>query len=545
MNSNKRILRAVFLSLFFIGIFMLIDDMFFSQKSSSSIDKEIKFDLNRDFSIDHSSSDEDFNLSLSDNSKHISVETDIYRATFSTFGGNLISLKLKNHLNLEKEPTEIVKGYAQTKGLFYITLDKLSKSLFLYEKIDDRIHQFKTNFEFDGKYYEYIKKYTFAESNEYLIKLEILLNNVDVNDNLGIDLYKFVLNSDIEELSSRGKFQYNNYLSHAIYYDTKLRYGSDGLNVTNPKWVGVGTKYFEVLVSKGNMNVEFKHENKILNAFILNKLGNKNTSDVFYIYVGPRDNKYLDIFNKSELNSFGLSDVEFGMSVEKSLLYFIQVPMQLIMQIFHSVIPNWGLSIIFLTIVVRILIFPLTFKSFRATAELSKLQPKMKEIQVKFKNDPKRLNEEMAKLYREEGVNPFGGCFPILLQLPVFFALYGLVNNFFVLRGASFISGWIDDLSIGDSIYYFGYKVFAWTDIRILPFIMMITQLFSTIISSNVSFKSLGAQQKFLYFGMPIMFFFILYDMPSGLLIYWITTNVFTILQQYYIKMHVSERRNK
>ena len=164
----------------------------------------------------------------------------------------------------------------------------------------------------------------------------------------------------------------------------------------------------------------------------------------------------------------------------------------------------------------------------------------MKEIQAKFKNDAKRLNEEMGKLYKEEGVNPLGGCFPILLQLPVFFALYGLVNNFFLLRGASFIPGWVDDLSIGDSVYYFGYKVFFWTDIRILPFVMMFTQLFSTIVSSNVDLKNLGGQQKFLYFGMPIMFFFILYDMPSGLLIYWVTTNIFTILQQYYIKKHVS-----
>ncbi|ACH93385.1 membrane protein insertase YidC [Borrelia duttonii] len=545
MSPNKRILRAVYLSLFFIGIFMLLDDFLFSRKASSFMNEEIKFDLNKDFDIDNSLIDEDFTFNLSDNSEDINVDTDIYHATFATFGGNLISLKLKNHLNLDKKPTEIVKMHPQNQSLFYITLDKLSKSLFLYEQIDSHVHDFKTNVEVNGKYYEYIKRYTFSKSNEYLIKLEIFLNNIDVNDDIGIDFYKFVLNSGIEELSAKGKLQYNNYLSHAIYYDTKLRYGKDGLNIANPKWVGAGTKYFEVLVSKENMKVEFKHENKVLNAFILNKLDNKNVSDVFYIYAGPRDNKYLDIFNQRELNSFGLSNVEFGMSVEKSLLYFLQVPMQLIMQIFYNVIPNWGLSIMFLTIVVRILIFPLTFKSFRATAELSKLQPKMKEIQVKFKSDPKRLNEEMSKLYREEGVNPIGGCFPILLQLPVFFALYGLVNNFFVLRGASFIPGWIDDLSIGDSIYYFGYKVFAWTDIRILPFIMMITQLLSTIVSSNVSFKSLGAQQKFLYFGMPIMFFFILYDMPSGLLIYWITTNIFTILQQYYIKMNLSERRNK
>ncbi|AHH04967.1 Membrane protein insertase YidC [Borrelia miyamotoi] len=545
MSHSKRILRFIYFSLFFIGMFMLIDDIFFSKKSPSVVDKEIGFNLDRDFDIDNSLVDEDYALSLGANSKKISIQTRIYDATFSTFGGNLISLKLKNHLNLEKEPTEMVKVGMNREGLFYISFDKLSKSLFLYDRLDDYTHVFKTNFEHNGKYYEYIKRYTFSKKDEYLVKFEIFLNNVDADNNIDIDSYQFVLSSDVEELSQRGRLQYSNYLSQSIYYDNKLRYGKDGLNVVNPRWVGAGTKYFEVLVAKDGMNVEFKQKDSILNTFILNKIGNKNIRDAFYIYVGPRDSNYLDIFDKDNLNSFGLSNVEFGMSVEKGLLYFIQVPMQLIMQIFYDVIPNWGLSIIFLTIVVRILIFPLTFKGFRATAELSKLQPKMKDIQMKFKDDPRRLNEEMGKLYREEGVNPFGGCFPILLQLPVFFALYGLVNNFFLLRGASFIPGWIDDLSAGDSVYYFGYKVFLWTDIRILPFVMMVTQLFSTMISSNVDFKNLGSQQKLLYFGMPIMFFFVLYDMPSGLLIYWITTNIFTILQQYYIKMNVSERRNK
>ncbi|BCR21048.1 membrane protein insertase YidC [Borrelia miyamotoi] len=544
MSHSKRILRFIYFSLFFIGVFMLIDDIFFSKRFPSAVDKEIGFNLDRDFDVDSSLVDEDYALSLGANSRNISIQTRIYDATFSTFGGNLISLKLKNHLNLEKEPTEMVKVGVNREGLFYISFDKLTKSLFLYDRVDDYIHVFKTNFEHHGKHYEYIKRYTFSKKDEYLVKFEIFLNNVDDN-NLDIDSYQFVLSSDVEELSQRGRLQYSNYLSQPIYYDNKLRYGKDGLNVVNPRWVGAGTKYFEVLVAKDGMNVEFKQKDSILNTFILNKIGNKNIRDAFYIYVGPRDSNYLDIFDKDSLNSFGLSNVEFGMSVEKGLLYFIQVPMQLIMQIFYDVIPNWGLSIIFLTIVVRILIFPLTFKGFRATAELSKLQPKMKDIQMKFKDDPRRLNEEIGKLYREEGVNPLGGCFPILLQLPVFFALYGLVNNFFLLRGASFIPGWIDDLSAGDSVYYFGYKVFLWTDIRILPFVMMVTQLLSTMISSNIDFKNLGSQQKLLYFGMPIMFFFILYDMPSGLLIYWITTNIFTILQQYYIKMNVSERRNK
>ncbi|WKC57996.1 membrane protein insertase YidC [Borrelia sp. P9F1] len=540
MGQNKRILRAVYLSLVFIGIFMLINDVFFSQKAPSVVEKRVGFDLNKSFDVGSSLDDEDHVLGLSVNSEDIKVETGVYYATFSTFRGNLTSLRLKNHLNLEKEPTELINAGEARESFYYVSFDGLAKNLFSYEKVNDYTHDFKTSIEYNGKNYEYIKRYKFSNKDEYLIELKILLNGLDSGSKFDINSYRFVLNSDVEKLSDRGKLQYSGYLSHAVYYDTKLRYGKDGLDVVGPKWAGASTKYFEVLVSKEDVDVEFRNENGILRTFILNKVDSRGIDDSFYIYAGPRDNKYLDVFDREYENSFGLSGMEFGMSVEKSLLYFIQVPMQLIMQIFYNVIPNWGLSIMFLTIVVRILIFPLTFKGFRATAELSKLQPRMKEIQAKFKNDPRRLNEEMGKLYKEEGVNPIGGCFPILLQLPVFFALYGLVNNFFLLRGASFVPGWVDDLSIGDSVYYFGYKVLFWTDIRILPFIMMFTQLFSTIVSSNVDLKNLGGQQKFLYFGMPIMFFFILYDMPSGLLIYWVTTNIFTILQQYYIKKNMS-----
>ena len=540
MGQNKRILRAVYLSLVFVGIFMLVNDVFFPQKSPPAVEKKIGFDLNKNFDVDSTLADEDYVLSLGVNSEDIRVETGVYCATFSTFGGNLISLRLKNHLNLEKEPTELINAREAGGSFYYVSFDGLAKNLFSYEKVNDYTHDFKTNIEYNGETYEYVKRYKFSKKDEYLIKLEVLLNGLASGSKFDVDSYKLVLSSDVEKLSDRGKLQYSAYLSHAVYYDTKLRYGKDGVNAIGPKWAGASTKYFEVLVSKKDMDVEFRNEGGILRAFILSRVDNGSINDSFYIYAGPRDNKYLDVFDRKYENSFGLSGMEFGMSVEKSLLYFIQVPMQLIMQIFYNVIPNWGLSIMFLTVVVRILIFPLTFKGFRATAELSKLQPRMKEIQAKFKNDPKRLNEEMGKLYKEEGVNPLGGCFPILLQLPVFFALYGLVNNFFLLRGASFIPGWVDDLSIGDSVYYFGYKVLLWTDVRILPFIMMFTQLFSTIVSSNVDLKNLGGQQKFLYFGMPIMFFFILYDMPAGLLIYWITTNIFTILQQYYIKKHVS-----
>ncbi|WKC85354.1 membrane protein insertase YidC [Borreliella lusitaniae] len=544
MNQSKKILKTVYLALFLIGLFMLINDIFSSSMLSfKSSEKEVQFDLNKSFDDNEMLLGKSNSFNLINNSQDIIVETGIYFATFSTFRGNLVSLKLKNHLNLEKDPIDLINIDYKNETFFDVSFDYLVEDLFLYKKIDDFNHEFKAYFKNDGKTYEYVKKYTFSKKNEYLIKFEVTVNGLEDYNLFDIDSYRIILSSEIERLSDKAKLQYNNYLSQIIYYDNKLKYGKDGLRISNPKWVGSSTKYFGVLVSKENMEVEFKKERGILKSFIVNNIINKkNISDEFFIYAGPKDNRYLDIFDKNSENTFGLSDMAFRMSVEKSLWYLIQVPMQMIMQIFYDVMPNWGLSIIFLTIVVRILIFPLTFKGFRATAELSKLQPKMKELQAKFKHDPKRLNEEMGRLYKEEGVNPLGGCLPVILQLPIFFALYSLVNNLFLLRGASFIPGWIDDLSIGDSIYHFGYKLYfvSWTDIRILPFIMMFTQLGSTIVSSNIDLKNLGAQQKFLYFGMPIMFFFILYNMPSGLLIYWITTNIFTILQQYYIKIHLS-----
>ncbi|AJA90255.1 insertase [Borreliella chilensis] len=544
MNQNKRILKTVYLSLFLIGLFMLINDIFSSSMSGfRSSAKEVQFDLSKSFDGNEMLSGKSNDFDLINKSQDIFVETGIYFATFSTFRGNLVSLKLKNHLNLEKDSTDLINVDYKNETFFDVSFDHLIEELFFYKKIDDFNHEFKAYFQSNGKTYEYVKRYTFSKINEYLIKFKVTVNCLEGDNLFDIDSYKIVFSSEIEKLSDKAKLQYNNYLSQIIYYDNKLKYGKDGLRIVNPRWIGSSTKYFEVLVSKDNMEVEFKKERGVLKSFIFNSVINKkNINDDFFIYAGPKDNRYLDIFDKNGNNTFSLSNLAFGMSVEKSLWYLIQVPMQMVMQVFYDVVPNWGLSIIFLTIVVRILIFPLTFKGFRATAELSKLQPRMKELQVKFKHDPKKLNEEMGKLYKEEGVNPLGGCLPVILQLPIFFALYSLVNNLFLLKGASFIPGWIDDLSIGDSVYHFGYKLYfvSWTDIRVLPFIMMFTQLGSTIVSSNIDLKNLGAQQKFLYFGMPIMFFFILYNMPSGLLIYWITTNIFTILQQYYIKMHLS-----
>jgi YidC/Oxa1 family membrane protein insertase len=170
---------------------------------------------------------------------------------------------------------------------------------------------------------------------------------------------------------------------------------------------------------------------------------------------------------------------------------------------------------------------------------MQEIQPMIKEIQAKYKDDPQKLNVEMSKVYKEQGVNPLGGCLPMLLQMPILFAVYGMLNRYFDLRGAVFIPGWINDLSSPEAIWNFAPVVIPFnigSELRLLPIIYVATQLLSMkFTQSSQTAGQSGAQQKLMMYGMPAMFFFVLYNVPSGLLIYWISMNVMTTAQQYYI----------
>ncbi len=184
---------------------------------------------------------------------------------------------------------------------------------------------------------------------------------------------------------------------------------------------------------------------------------------------------------------------------------------------------NYGVAIILLTIGIQALMFPLTIKSFKATLAMKKLQPKIAEIQARFKTDPKRLNVEMMNLYKSSGTNPFGGCLPMLLQMPIFFALFTTLRNAYELRGAPFI-GWIHDLSAPDVLVHLGtFQLHA------LPLVMGGAMFFQQRMAGAPS----DPTQKQMMTMMPIMFTFMFYGFPSGLVLYWLTNNLMTMGVQW------------
>jgi YidC/Oxa1 family membrane protein insertase len=173
----------------------------------------------------------------------------------------------------------------------------------------------------------------------------------------------------------------------------------------------------------------------------------------------------------------------------------------------------------------------------------------MQEIREKFKDNPNKMNAEIAQLYKREKINPMGGCLPMLLQFPVFIALYGLLNKHFELRGAVFIPGWITDLSLPESIYTLPFSIpFLGSEIRLLPLLYIASMIFSMKQSQASTAGNAQAQSmnKMMIYFMPVMLFFVLYNAPSGLILYWAVMNIFTIIQQKVtnrIKVHETEEQ--
>ncbi len=246
--------------------------------------------------------------------------------------------------------------------------------------------------------------------------------------------------------------------------------------------------------------------------------------DSFSCYLGPLDIHRLKGYGN------GLEK-----AIELGWLRFFSIWILRLMKMMKSFIPNYGLIIIILSVLTKVLFYRLTHKSFKSMKDMQRIQPKMKELQEKYKNDRERLNKETMKLYKEAGVNPLGGCLPLLFQMPVFIALFGVLRNTIELRHAPFML-WINDLSSPDVLFGFGVKLpFLGSNFHLLPVLMggaMVLQ--SKLGGSPTGQTGPAAQTKMMSTMMPIVFTVIFYSMPSGLVLYWLVNNVLTIIQQYY-----------
>jgi len=279
------------------------------------------------------------------------------------------------------------------------------------------------------------------------------------------------------------------------------------------EWVGQEDKYFTATMLYGGQGIFTtkktsapKEIGDLLNTELLIK--DKPESRTLTIYAGPKSFNILQAYGK------GLETM-----VDYGWFGLLAKPMFWLMQQFYVFTGNYGIAIILLTIVVRVILFYPSLKSATAMEEMKTLQPEMAALREKFKKDPQKLNQEMMRLYKEHKVNPLGGCLPMLLQLPFFVALYNVLSVSIELRQASFIPFWIKDLSVYDPFY-------------ILPVLMGVSMVFTMKMTST----SVDPQQQKIMMFMNIAFIFLFAWLPAGLLLYITLSNVLSIVQQLYVR---------
>ena len=329
-----------------------------------------------------------------------------------------------------------------------------------------------------------------------------------------------------EEDKSRYTFAgFMAYINNRLEKEKGLKAGDPRYYSGHVSWAGFSDTYFlTCLIPEdspvSSVNLEQTHpaqdpsESLFISRLIYN-IQNHLEGDAarfaYSLYIGPKD---LDVLNAA------------GHSLEKSIdlgwFGFIAKPLLVVLKFFYRYTHNYGIAIIILTILIKILFHPLTRKQYESMREMQKLQPKMQAIREKYKSDRERMNREVMDLYRTHKINPLGGCWPMLLQIPVFFALYKALLNSIELRHAPFML-WIQDLSEKDPCY-------------ITPIIMGATMFLQQKMTPAMGDPN---QQKIMMF-LPVIFTFMFLNFPSGLVLYWLVNNVLTIGQQF-----VSQRRKK
>jgi len=240
-----------------------------------------------------------------------------------------------------------------------------------------------------------------------------------------------------------------------------------------------------------------------------------NSSVTFSGYIGPKEHKTLAALNPE------LTDV-----IEYGWFTFIANPMFLFLQFIQSYVGNWGWTIVIATILIKLVLYPLSYKGMVSMQKLKDLAPKIKDIQTKYKDDKQKQSSHMMELYKKHGANPMGGCLPLVMQIPVFFAIYRVLLNAIELKGAEWIF-WIHDLAEMDPYF-------------VLPILMGVSMFLQQKITPNTMQDE---TQKKIFQFLPVIFTFFFLWFPAGLTLYWFINNLFTISQQFYINKLFEKRK--
>ena len=486
-------------------------------------------------------SSDEYQRQIDENAEDILIETPLVTAIVTTQGARLKSWRLLAHKDLNGEPVQLVSEDARQRGQYPLEVFTGDKELDL---------------ELNSGLYSSSSSSLRLQPGDEAVSLTLSYHS----QNAGLFTKEFLFHADSYVVEVTTRFADSSFSGKALSMtwgpgagmnlEDAMRFEAgvvsksgtakaerdaakkiDGLRThQNVDWGAINRKYFtaalfpasstntlsiqKVTIQPGDPDEKINPVREILIGLSQPLTGGECS---LRLYAGPK--------KRSEL---ALTHQGFEKLLDYGFFGFIAEPLAQFMDYLYLYVKNYGVVIICLTILIKILFFPLTYKSFTSMKRMQDIQPEMKKLQEKYKDDKQQLNQEMMKLYKEKGVNPMGGCLPMVLQIPVFFALYQTLSQSIELRGASFL--WISDLSATETLFF-------------KPLVLMMGA--SMFFQQSMTPTATDNKQAQMFKFMPILFTAMFWSFPSGLVLYWLMNNILTIGQQYLINKQSPAKKSK
>lgn len=463
--------------------------------------------------------------------REIEIVTPRYTATLTTEGGRITAFKLKDYAEtIEENSSRVDIVLEEVKGLspkiaFDTNLEEFSEDIVYSTEAENKIVLIEGDepesivLAWEGENFRVEKIYTF-NSETYGVDFDFKIYNLTdnkVKGDLNVSLYEYVKTEEKKSFSLFRGYQFP--ASFLVFTDgkverevaAKVKKGEEKVVKGDISWIGFDSKYFMLaLLTKdvpGETTEAIRQETELIEGVY--KVGDFSLSSGesfegdMGLYLGPKDPKAMDEVG------FSLSE-----AIDYGFFAFLSIPLVKLLKFFFQIFKNYGVAIILLTVVVRLLLYPITHKSMKSMKDMQKIQPLMKEIREKYKDDKEKMNQEVMRLYQTHKINPLGGCLPLFLQLPIFIALYKALYVAIDLRHAPFWL-WIQDLSEKDPYY-------------VTPIVMGL----SYFLQQKLTPSGADPTQQKVMLMMPVVFTVIFLNLPSGLVLYFLVSNILSIAQQ-------------
>ena len=463
--------------------------------------------------------------------KTIDVVSNSLRVKISLYDGSIVRAELRDYKEYFGGDTNVVLidasklGYRARADVQFINQESPAGYLSDKQSYVADTYPYTVTISSDKEQYRVTKKYTFYESS-HLINVENEVYNKSTNS-IQARYYNTIQRG--EDLTSNVMLY--TYTGAAFYDDenkfTKVSFDdivdSDLQLKTKSSWISMLEHYFfsawiSTKDSPQTIYTRNLSSSKRGSSYLVGSVSDYSTiagnaSKIFSsdLYVGPKTVSEISTISE------GLD-----LTVDYGVLTFLAAPLFWVLDKLNLLLNNWGLALIMLTILIKILFFKLSETSYKSMAKMKKLAPRMTALKERYSDNRQKFSEELMKVYKQEKVNPLGGCLPILVQIPVFIALYWVIIESVEMRHAPFI-GWIGDLSSKDPYY-------------VLPVLMGV----SMYIQQKLNPPPTDAMQQKIFLALPFIFTALFATFPSGLVLYWLVNNILSIAQQYVINKRLS-----